>query len=286
MKKALLLGAALLAAATSFAQDVTYYIIGSNVNGKSWALKEADAAFTAKGDGVFEWTGTELGTGFKINDGTWGDLNWGSGGEKCIPGEPYYYLADKKSGNIDFEGVTLVKNPVVTLNTNDGTLTVTGEGEGAYNWYFVGDFNGWSAPGTVEADMMKEVGDNVFENTFTIPADKTKGNMQVSQNGWTNKYGLAEKDSFTITAATNQVDVVQNNDNSIPYELEAGEYTATFDYLNQTLKVVGNGASVATFEVENGVATFYDLNGARIANPAKGIYVKVVNGKAVKAVVK
>lgn len=48
-----------------------YYIIGSNINGQSWALGQSDAKFTKISNGIYKWNGERLGSGFKINDGTW-----------------------------------------------------------------------------------------------------------------------------------------------------------------------------------------------------------------------
>ena len=79
MKKVFLMLATLLCAFSASAVD--YYLIGSDVNGKSWTLKSADAKFTeTETAGVYEWTGTTLGTGFKINDGTWSNANANFGG--------------------------------------------------------------------------------------------------------------------------------------------------------------------------------------------------------------
>lgn len=73
MKKFFLLSAALLAVGAMSAQDFDVYVIGSNVNGNSWTAGAPDAKMTYVGDGVYEWDGEFLGTGFKLNDGTWDD---------------------------------------------------------------------------------------------------------------------------------------------------------------------------------------------------------------------
>lgn len=288
MKKSLLLGAALLAAASAFAQETetTYYIIGSNVNGNSWALAAPDAAFEAKGGGIYEWNGQVLGAGFKINDGTWDNenVNWGSNGEEIVLGEAYYY-GTSGAGNIGISGYPEVANPKVVLDTNAGTITLTGDASGSYSWYCVGDFQGWNVADP--ASKMTEVSANVFEVKFTVPAEKTTGSMKVSTDGWAKQYGTNDGtvNFFDATHTEIALDEV-GSEGAIPYTFEAAEYTATFDYENLTLKVVPSGAGVANFEVENGVAKFFDLNGAQVLNPAKGVYVKVVNGKATKTVVK
>ena len=76
-----------------------------------------------------------------------------------------------------------------------------------------------------------------------------------------------------------------------------GEYTLTipagFIYIDQYKMyneevvlhyTVDYEAGVEGIEVEAGEAVYYDLQGRKIANPDRGIYIKVVNGKATKIV--
>lgn len=49
---------------------------------------------------------------------------------------------------------------------------------------------------------------------------------------------------------------------------------------------VNSSTAVTAVEAENGEAVYFDFSGRRVNNPAKGMYVKVLNGKAQKVVVK
>lgn len=63
------------------------------------------------------------------------------------------------------------------------------------------------------------------------------------------------------------------------------EDAATWEVYNVTVN--GTAASaVEEIAVEEGDAIYFNLQGAQVANPANGIYVKVVNGKASKVYVK
>lgn len=67
-----------------------------------------------------------------------------------------------------------------------------------------------------------------------------------------------------------------------------GETYTVADTANPFLLVVnveGEGSGVATVE-SAARARFYNLQGAEVANPESGVYVKVVNGKATKVIVK
>ena len=52
------------------------------------------------------------------------------------------------------------------------------------------------------------------------------------------------------------------------------------------VKVSQKGSAVESIDAIDGNATYYNANGAKVANPAKGMYIKVVDGKATKVVVK
>ncbi|MDE6294767.1 MAG: hypothetical protein K2M03_01745, partial [Muribaculaceae bacterium] len=110
MKKFFFLAAIAATALTANAQD--YYIIGSDVNGHVWELKQEDCKFESKGMGLYEWNGEYLGTGFKINDGSWGEINWGCDeGSELIIGESFDL--SHNGSNIGFEDCTGVINPKV-----------------------------------------------------------------------------------------------------------------------------------------------------------------------------
>ncbi|MDE6812184.1 MAG: hypothetical protein K2J15_07540, partial [Muribaculaceae bacterium] len=70
MKKLLLL--ATVAATAMSAQAYDVYLIGQ-VNG--WTCADPNYKMTDKGDGIFEWEGEKLESGFKFNDGTWDGNN-------------------------------------------------------------------------------------------------------------------------------------------------------------------------------------------------------------------
>lgn len=66
----------------------------------------------------------------------------------------------------------------------------------------------------------------------------------------------------------------------------AGDY---LDFANSFALIVNVNTGSSAVESINAIdsnATYYDMNGAKIAKPSNGIYVKVVDGKATKVVVK
>lgn len=80
-------------------------------------------------------------------------------------------------------------------------------------------------------------------------------------------------------------------------EFEGKKIQLIFNYIStdsnattwevSNVRVAGNSVTaVATVEIEEGAPVYFNLQGVKVANPEKGIYVKVVNGKSSKVVVK
>lgn len=264
--------------------DVTFYIIGSDVNGKSWALAEPDCAFTDEGNGIYKWTGDVLGTGFKINDGTWSneDYNIGSNGSDLSLDVPYYYTTGGSSGNIAFSGFTSLENPVVTLNLNDQSVTVSGSGSGESKWYLAGINNVWEL--TSEWELKPTADPNVFSGVFEII--EQAGEFKISDDGWAHELGTNTPDEVFInpTHLEAQLDDVYGEAGNVPYELEEGIYTVTVDVVEYTVKFEAGDAAVNVIGAEEGTPVYFNLQGVRVQNPDKGIYVRVINGKAAKIV--
>ena len=268
--------------------ELTFYMIGSNVNGHSWELAQEDCKFTNLGNGRYEWKGEILGTGFKINDGTWGnaDYNLGStGGNELFLGEPYFYWANGSSGNIAFADVTEVVNPTVLLDLNDATIVVTGEGSGEATWYITGINGLWEL--TDDWALAPVDGqEGVFGRDVYVV--ETAATMKVSDNGWAHQYGTNLPDDVFVDAdhMTVQLEQVDGEGGNVPYELEEGSYYIEFD-LNTLILTVKSSAEDAVEAVvvgKDAKAVYYNLNGQKVLNPDRGIFVKVVNGKAVKVV--
>ena len=226
----------------AYPSDITFYMIGSNVNGQSWALAQEDAKFTDEGNGIYRWKGEVLGTGFKINDGTWnnGDLNIGSAGSEIAMNTPYYYWADGSSSNIAFEGFTTLKNPEVVLNLNETTITlVGGTPDGVANWYVCGLNGVYELSGDW---MLSQVGEtNVYEREVYIV--ETAGKIKISDDGWAHQYGtnLPEENFIDSNNLVVYVEAVHGEGGDIPYELEEGSYKVTFDLDALTLTFVPSG---------------------------------------------
>lgn len=221
------------------ADNVTFYIIGSNVNGQSWALAQPDAAFEPLGNGLYRWEGKTLGTGFKINNGSWSndDYNFGSySGKEISMNVPYSYYVGSNSGNIAFNGFVTIENPVVELDINLGTITLkNGSSGGTANWYIPG-LNGIDE--LSDATRLDPVSglNGRFSRKFEVTEET--GSFKISDDGWAHQYGTNYPDIYYIDSnnlSSSLVPVVSVS-GDMPYSLSKGTYEVMFDLNNPMVK--------------------------------------------------
>lgn len=299
MKKLVLLAAVAAMGMSAYAQDV--FIIGANVNGQSWVVGAADAKMEAKGDGVFEWTGETLGTGFKFNDGTWDNgtfagtdivANIGSNGDVLEVGEEYYYSADASSSDIAMSQ-DLLSNPVVTLNLNEGWVKVTGNAEEVeYSYYLPGSYNSNEWTLNDECMFTKE-GDKYVIKDLSF---EKEGEFKFASDNWTKSYGCPTTEveegseevagpSITISNDCLTANLTLGADNVATTLIGKFNVEATIDASGDTTTIIfslADDTAVEGVEVENAPVYYYNLQGVRVENPVNGIYVKVVGEKAAK----
>lgn len=305
MKKFLLLAAAVAAVTPVFAQEINYldsdyYVIGGNVNGKAWACGEEDAKFEAKGNGVWEWTGEVLGTGFKFNNGTWDDGAPNLGGSAPLKVGEKYVLTQGSQDNIalaPIDGVQYARldNPKITLTVDGSEVSVVVEGTpaGRAGWFLVGDYNGWEK-GMVDEYQFQPTNEaeTEFKLTVTFSEDLELPTIfKVGYTGWADEWGspmgegLEElvvgmgEDSATLVAKS----VAGSVGNVQSYLV--GTYDVTFSTETGVLSFTEEGA-VEEVAVAAGEASYFNLQGLRVNNVENGLYIKVVNGKAQKVLVR
>lgn len=269
-------------------EEVTYYLIGNGVDGKSWVLKDEAHKFVKESEGIYKVHANTLETGFKVNDGTWtkDQYNFGGNGKDLELGKPYAFGVGGATSNITFANkVTSVTNAGVTLNMIDRTITVTGTTEQEeYEWYVPGlddpDFKLDNAHKLAKTDT-----EGVFElKDFDI---KAAGKFKISTQNWYEQYGAIE--TTLAISETNLSSVLSpvTVDCEVPYSI-IGRYDITWNYGTKTVTFKKSITGVEDVLAEDAEAVYYDLNGLRVdASSLKaGIYIKVANGKAVKVAVK
>ena len=273
MKKLLLtLALGVIATASSYAD---YYIIGSDVNGKSWTLNAADCKFTQTGTNTYEWTGQNLGTGFKINDGTWSnnDINFGSNGKELVVGEPYTMSVGGSSGNIAISGATSVENPKVVLdvtNPKAPVITVTGEESGEVQWFLAGINGNFSAADTSDAIHLWETETEGVLETYPFDVTVASGEFKIASTGWAKEYGMNTPVTISNSNLSATLEEVFGEAGNLPYNLTPGSYVCTFNLntLVVTFKQEGEADYSSWYVNVIGPFNNWEDNGV---NPVDGI---------------
>ncbi|MCM1081830.1 MAG: hypothetical protein NC343_08800 [Muribaculum sp.] len=169
MKKLYLMLLGLILAMGANAAD--WYISGVF---QGWSHCNANYKLTETTSGVYTIELSSISGEFLMCQGTTNSPNWntkiGTNGTKVKEGVPYRYAKGANNFNMDGE----VNNALVTLDTNAGTLLITGQAEeNDYTTvYVVGDINGsgWNEATTNYPMTLKEGTDNVWETSITTTA--------------------------------------------------------------------------------------------------------------------
>ncbi len=263
------------------AQDVDIYIIGSNVNnGDSWGLAQESGKMTYVGEGKYEWDGAVLGTGFKFNDGTWGEYDFGSG-DTCVLGETLYL--SKGGSDIGFgEDFSRVENAHVVFDLDNLTCVVTGTPAGKTEWYITGDFCDY----TLGADQLfTEVSDKVYEKK-DLQLDNV-GYFKVSSTGWAKKYGTYDEELvFGFDIFEHELEEVFGDSGNVAYYM-TGTFDVKWDGNTHVISFTEAGEDfVESIAAAEGEAVYFNMQGVRVANPEKGMFISVKNGKATKVAIR
>lgn len=221
---------------TSDTPETDLYIIGNDVNGKSWELSSADGKMTYVGEGVYEWSGEMLGTGFKINDGTWSNdrFNFGSNDTPLVLGQAY--TVSIQGGNIAFDGMTEVREPKVTFNLNTLTVIVEGQGSGETEWFIAGTFNDWKFD-----HKLTEVSEGIYECKGVVFDGAAGNEFKITTTGWGTQYGSYSDEAVTTENLSRELDEVNSSEYACPITL-SGTYDVTWNLPKATVSFTPAGS--------------------------------------------
>lgn len=215
---------------------------------------------------------------FKIATIDWAQYNYGS--VKNIElGTEYTMVNDGNSGNMSLKESSAT-DVTIDINIASSTIKISGN-SGVFEYpdlWVVGLFNGWDDGFTDEYKMNRN--DNVYTLSLaTLPA----GIFKIAAAGYAPNFGAdaAAPDLIAgelFTCADNGVDI--NNVADINNAL----ITFTFNREEACTLLITTDEGVAGVEIEEGDAEYYSIDGVRVANPEKGLYIKKSNGKISKVV--
>ena len=266
-------------------------------------------------EGIATFNNLAIGTsGFKVHIWTAEDgdvyyiMDDPDGGTEVPTGEWVQYVIDGYDMYNTVAGATEgnVYNINFNFNTKELYVTLADGGDTPIDptpdptlpdvVYLMGNVNegGWAPDYGIEA-----VGnEGVYEWTNVVIGDEYNGNGYFSFStklgaDWdadgpntSNRYGAVAGDTPVQAGGSYEVvlyAVGVDASSCAAWMAPAGTYDFTLDLVNNTLKVSeGDTNAVSSINVENGAPVFYNLQGMKVANPEKGLYIKVVNGKASK----
>ena len=289
----LTIGAMMIAGAMSVnaqnRQDLMF-LVGDALS-YGWSLDDATALVaTAENDKVY--TGTvylEQGKDFKfLTTYDWGNDEYHpivNGANPDAEGK----VAMQLNGDDNKIKVTESGNYLITLDTEALTATIV---KSAYQdspinigvLYMIGSATtgGWSCDAGT-AMVQDPSTPYVYTAKTTLKADGSfKINWAIKGAGRTfdSKYYY-----FRDSADDSKMVLASSEDNqwTVPSD---GVYTVTADIINNTIQIKsGSDGIVAVEAEEESEAVYYNMQGVRVANPAKGnLVIKVAGGKAQKMV--
>lgn len=176
-------------------------------------------------------------------------------------------------------------NYVITCDLNAGTITVKKadyqDNEIVYAaLWLVGDAteNGWDLGQPV---VLAQDASNPM--VYTATADLKEGELQVVVNKFTNY----NSDVYVsdATDATKAIRVNKDSEKNNWKITEAGKYDVKLNVLDNTMSIIKNVPSVISSVNANGEQApveYYTLEGMRVNQPVKGIYIMRQGNKVVK----
>ena len=183
----------------------------------------------------------------------------------------------ENAGNFTMDGSENVK---LTLNVNTNILTVAYIPEIALR----GSFNDWGFSEEYIFSKLDVAGAAVY--TLSMAGISAEDEFKVADEYW---------DLIDLGTYSNNADpliagygygVVDRGAN-MKVANDYKNITWTLDLTAGTIMFVGDiDTSVAEIEAADGTARYYNLQGVEIEKPAKGLYIRVANGKSEKVLVK
>lgn len=239
-------------------------------------------------------------TGFKIKVYNGEDVYYNYG-EEAIPVNTWVTLnQDLYNGPaVQIQGAK--DDSVYTVKFNCATNQVYVESDDTpviypENLYIIGNVAPNYVFNPTMGTLMTAQGDGVFEiNNIEIKDTENPeenayfgfATQLLDSEDWTAfdayRYGPSENNTEVTTG--NSYGVVKVGYNS--YMIAPGSYKVTVDLSTMKMSVAEPTVGVESIEAaENGNVKFYNFQGVEVSNPAPGMYIKVVDNKATKVIVK
>ncbi|MDE6753944.1 MAG: leucine-rich repeat domain-containing protein [Muribaculaceae bacterium] len=249
-----------------------YYLTGVF---NDWATSETDK-FTEGENGEYTFEIDELKGDFRISGGKTADEKiYGSNGTEIELEKAYICSSEKDVAALSFPAPVLKAKLTFVPATN--TLTVTGEMKHDYYYVIYGkptaDGEWKDYPLTLDEEQEWTASfENVPVEFYIKEYDKEISTETVSSIIKSNSEGTMDQTGQYPTIKNAGVNWIS----TLPQNM-----TLSFNPQKRYIRV-SKTTGVNLIETDEHEAIYYNLQGQRIANPEKGIYIRVVNGVAKK----
>ncbi len=259
------------------AQNADLYLRGSLLG---WNTLDETNQFTTTDGENYTLSLDKLSGDFKIADSTWGQYNFGSASNIDLDTE-YTLTNSSTSGNCSLrEGSATNVTIYFTLST--GVLKISGT-EGTFEYpdlYIIGDYSSWDFAQSVKMER----NDKVYTATVaSFPA----GGFKIAADGYAPNFG---SDEATPEIAVGTLFNTATNGNNITLATDVVNAKFTFTYEREgasTLLIESGEEAVATIGADNTAAkVYYTVDGVRVDNPTKGLYIVKQGDKVTKTIVR
>lgn len=209
---------------------ITLYIAGENINGEKNWNPGMEMTYS---NGVYTWSGTSLGTQFKIFDGDWSsnedygvDIEKNPDGKLSL-GEPFPVVRADGSGDIYFNDLSWVQNPTVVLDPVQSTVTVTGYRP----LYLRGQMTVPTDWGVNPSYLCSAATNQDGQTVYTLTVASFPGNSQF-------KFGSGEEENWVVSYGMNNgSDMVANNSDSYPLTQGGDNMSMADSWINVTFNL-------------------------------------------------
>lgn len=282
MKKSLLAAAAVAMMSTSAS---AMYIVGDIVEG-GWS--PANGIEMTAVEGGWEWTGNmAAGQYFAFAtqlepSGDWDTFNstyrLGPDANNTVAGEGEFALSFKetsfKGAGADCTYFVKEENGAYTLKV---TLNSAPIEPSDVTYYLRGGMNNWEAP---EEYAFTET---ATKGVYTLAVAELGSGVafKVASNDWGYEYSSGNASMVMDT----EYEVYTNGASNMAMAEACTDVVLTLDTNKNTFKVTkDDGSKVNAVEAAGSESVYYNLQGVKIAQPEKGIVIRVANGKSEKVV--
>lgn len=252
----------------------TYTLCGENIDGGT------QGTFYQMDDQTYVWSGTVMTGNFYIErHDTHGVAYLGSYGNDISLNSAYPLAESVTENPIGFNGFDLLVNPIILLNTGNSTITILQgtpyvEGENAVEYPEMLYINGRMPMENLGGGIYMWKGESLSSG-FIINDGKDTPVYTIGSAG--NILLLNEEYDYVAGLGSKGIEIMGGD--------MVEDVTLTVNLNSWQILLEGTTSGADMIEDAEARSTYYDLNGIKVENPEKGVYIKVTDGEVTKVII-